>query len=308
MSELGRHLENYLVLRRGLGYKLDRAGRLLAQLVAFCDREDAEVVSVELAVSWATSPPRCSAMWAANRLCVARGFLRYLHAFDPRTGVPPTKLLASAPTRATPYLYSHEEVAALMSAAHSFRSRLRAAGMEAVVGLLACSGMRIGEVLALDRGDVDLDSGVITIHRAKLDKERMVPLHSTTVEALGAYVSERDRLSPRPSEVAFFVSAAGTRIRYCNFHLGYQQMVRLAGITARSAACRPRPHDLRHRFAVNTLEDWYREGADVAARLPRLSTYLGHVDPAATYWYLSGSLKLLGLAAERLEMTYEAKR
>ncbi len=308
MSELGRHLEDYLVLRRGLGYKLDRAGRLLAQLVAFCDHQGAEVVSVELAVSWATSPPSCSAMWAANRLCVARGFLRYLHAFEPRTGVPPTRLLPSASTRATPFLYSHEEVVALMSAARRFRSRLRAAGMEAVVGLLACSGMRIGEALALDRGDVDLGSGVITIRHAKLDKERMVPLHDTSVEALGTYVDERDRLSPCPSEAAFFVSAAGTRMRYCNFHLGYQQMVRLAGITARSASCRPRPHDLRHRFAVNTLEDWYREGADVAARLPRLSTYLGHVDPAATYWYLSGSLDLLGLAAERLERTYEAKR
>lgn len=308
MTELGQHLQDYLGLRRGLGFKLDRAGRLLSQFVTFCEQDGAEVVSVELALSWATAPDRCSAMWAANRLCVARGFLRYLHAFEPRTGIPPTRLLPSGATRATPYLYTPEEVAALMREARAFGSGLRAAGMEAIVGLLACSGMRVGEALALDRCDVDLGAGLITIRRAKLDKERLVPLHQSTVDALGVYGDERDRLSPRPAEPAFFVSAAGTRMLYCNFHLGYQQMLRRAGITARSAACRPRPHDLRHRFAVDTLTDWYRDGADVAARLPMLSSYLGHVDPAATYWYLSGSLELLGLAARRLEHTYETER
>jgi integrase len=180
--------------------------------------------------------------------------------------------------------------------------------MEAIVGLLACSGMRVGEALALDRADVDFSSGLITIRRAKLDKERLVPLHESALDALGMYGDERDRLSPRPTEPAFFVSAAGTRMLYCNFHHGYQQMVRRAGITARSASCRPRPHDLRHRFAVDTLTDWYRDGADVTSRLPVLSRYLGHVDPAATYWYLSGSLELLSLAARRLERSYETER
>ena len=307
MSTLRRHLDDYLVLRRRLGFKLERAGRLLGQFVDFCDTEGIEVVTVEVALSWAISPPGCSPMWGAHRLCVARGFLRYLHALDPRTGVPSASLLPSTPSRATPYLYSSDQVVALMRAARGIHSTLRAASMEAVIGLLACTGMRIGETLALDRADVDLRQGVAVVRTAKFDKTREVPLHPTTTAALAAYARRRDHLAPTASSPAFFLSAAGTRILYCNFHLGFHELVRQAGIEVRSPSCRPRPHDLRHTFAVATLVRWQREGADVGTKLPVLSTYLGHVDPAATYWYLSGSPEVLSVAAGRLEATYEAR-
>lgn len=307
MSALHDRLEEYLALRRSLGFRLERAGRLLAQLVDFCDEEGIEVVTVEAALSWATSPMQCSPSWGANRLCVARGFLRYLHALDPRTGVPPAGLLPEGSKRATPYLYTPEQVVALTTAARAIHSPLRAASMEAVIGLLACTGMRVGEALALDRADVDLHQGVVTVRKAKFDKTRAVPLHPSATAALVAYARRRDELPPAASSPAFFLSAAGTRILYCNFHLGFHELVRRAGIEPRSPSCRPRPHDLRHTFAVTALARFQAEGADVAVKLPVLSTYLGHVDPAATYWYLSGSIEVLAVAADRLEATYEAR-
>jgi integrase/recombinase XerD len=307
MSTLRQHLDDYLVLRRRLGFKLERAGRLLAQFVDFCEETGVEIVTVEVALAWATAPQDCSPTWGAHRLGVTRAFLRYLHALEPRTGVPPTNLLPAGTHRATPYLYSSDQVVALMQAARSIPSQLRATSMEAVIGLLASTGIRVGEALALDRADVDLRHGVVTVRKAKFDKTREVPLHSTTTTALVTYAKRRDELAPAAPCPAFFLSATGTRILYCNFHLGFQGLVHRAGIEARSPSCRPRPHDLRHTFAVTTLARWQREDVDVAAKLPVLSTYLGHVDPAATYWYLSGSEEVLSVAAGRLEAAYEAQ-
>ena len=185
---------------------------------------------------------------------------------------------------------------------------MRQASFEAIVGLLWATGMRIGEVLGLDCADVDLGHGVLTVRGAKFNKSRQLPIHETTREALRAYAKRRTRLFPHADSPAFFLSAAGTRVLYCNFHLGWLELVRRAGLEARSAGCRPRPHDLRHAFAVRTLVGWYRQDADVEACLSLLSTYLGHVHPAHTYWYLSAAPELLGLAAARLESNQAVKR
>ena len=181
------------------------------------------------------------------------------------------------------------------------RSPLRAATLETLIGLLAVSGLRIGEALRLDRDDVDLAGGVLRILESKFGKSREVPLHPSTVEALAVYARRRDQLCPHCADRAFFVSTAGTRLLYCNAHLAWLELVRCAGLQPRSAKCRPRPHDLRHSFAVRTLLGWYQDGADVAARMPLLSTYLGHVHPANTYWYLSAAPELLSLVAARLD-------
>ena len=234
------------------------------------------------------------------RLSVVRAFARHLHAIDPVHDVPPTGLLPAKTHRATPYLYSDANIAALMAAARQLRSPLRAATFETLVGLLAVTGLRIGEALRLDRDDVELTFGVLRIRQTKFGKSREVPLHPSTVEALAAYALRRDELCPRPREQAFFVSTAGTRLLYCNAHLAWLDLVRRARLGPRSATCRPRPHDLRHSFAVRTLLGWYRDGADVAACMPLLSTYLGHVHPGNTYWYLSAAPELLTLVAARL--------
>lgn len=301
MSALRRDLDNYLAIRRALGYKLARAGILLADFVAHLDANGTDTITTDAALAWATLPPNGASGWWAQRLSVVRSFARHLHAIDPAHEVPPPGLLPGRSHRATPYLYSDADVAALMAAAGGFRSPLRVATFETLVGLLAVTGLRIGEALRLDRDDVDLVDGVLTIRLSKFDKSREVALHTSTVDALAAYTRERDRLCRRPVDRAFFVSTAGTRLLYCNAHLGWLDLVRRAGLKPRSAKCRPRPHDLRHSFAVRTLLGWYRDGDDVQARMPLLSTYLGHVHPGNTYWYLSAAPELLNLVVARLD-------
>lgn len=301
MSKLRQALDEYLALRRSLGYKLERAGRLLADFVGHLETAGAHTIAIDAALSWATQPSDADPSWWAHRLSAVRGFARHLHAIDPVHEVPPAGLLPHRKVRATPYLYANTDIVALMAAARDLRSALRAATFETLVGLLAVTGLRIGEALRLDRGDVDPDEGVLQIRDTKFGKFRAVPLHTSTGEALATYARRRDRLCPRPVDPAFFVSTAGTRLLYCNVHVTWLNLVRRAGLERRSASCRPRPHDLRHSFAVRTLLGWYQDGVDVQARMPALSTYLGHVHPANTYWYLSGAPELLNLAAARLD-------
>jgi integrase len=294
-------LDRYLVIRRAVGFKLARSELLLTDYIGYLEAIGAEAITTENAVAWASLPPNGSSSWWGQRLSVVRAFARHLHVIDPAHEVPPAGLLPARTHRAVPYLYSDADIAALMAAARQFPSPLRAATFETLVGLLAVTGLRIGEALRLDRDHVDLAEGVLCVRKTKFGKSREVPLHPSTVDALVAYALERDRLCRRPADPSFFVSTAGTRLLYCNAHLGWLELVRRAGLQPRSTKCRPRPHDLRHSFAVRTLLGWYRDGADVAARLPLLSTYLGHVHPANTYWYLSAAPELLSLVAARLE-------
>ncbi len=283
------------------GFKLAGAGRLLAQFVAYCQAAGAQTVTVELALWWATLPEGGSPSWLAQRLSVVRGLARHLALVDERTEIPPADLLCGQSHRATPYLYSTEEVVRLMAAATTLPSPLRRATFSTLVGLLYVTGMRVGEAIRLDRDDVDLVQRVLVVRGSKFGKSREISVHHSTAAALGAYATRRDQLCPQTSSPAFFVSVTGTRLLYCNVHLAFLGLAREAGLRPRSATCRPRPHDLRHSFAVSTLIGWYRDGSEVEPRLPQLSTYLGHVHPANTYWYLSAAPELLGLAAARLE-------
>lgn len=301
MSGLREELETYLTIRRALGFKLQRAGLLLANFVGYLEASGTTTITTERAVAWARRPTAASPNWWGQRLSVVRAFARHLHAIDPTHEVPPAGVLPEGPHRATPYPYTDADIAALMAKARQLPSPLRATTLETLIGLLAVSGLRIGEALRLDRDDVDLVAGLLVVRKSKFGKSREVPLHPTTVEALAQYSGHRDRLCAHLAEPAFFVSTAGTRLLYCNVHLAWTQFVRGAGIEARSEKCRPRPHDLRHRFAVQTLLGWYRDGADVMACMPLLSTYLGHVHPGNTYWYLSAAPELLGLVAARLD-------
>lgn len=296
-------LGEYLAVRRSLGFKLARDGSLLEQFVAFCEQAGARRVTRELALAWVTAPAKASPSWLSVRLSVVRGFATWLQAADPATEVlergwlPPRR-------RTNPYLYSGSDIAALLEAARQARWPLSAATYEALIGLLVVTGMRIGEAIKLDRGDVSLADGLVTIRESKFEKSRQVVIHPTTVAALGAYLRRRATLSPTPGEPALFVHPGGNRIVYVSVCQMFQALVRRAGLTSRSQQCRPTIHGLRHTFAVNTLVRWYRDGVDVQARLPLLSTWLGHADPKWTYWYLSASPELLTLAAERLDASW----
>jgi integrase/recombinase XerD len=300
VSGLRAAMIDYLAVRRALGYQLAGAGRLLEQFVAFAEAAGAATITAQLAVRWAVLPGR-SAMWHAQRLSVVRGFARWRQAFDPATEVPPPDALPTGRRRATPYLYSEADVAALLDAAGSLRPPLAAATMHAFIGLVFATGMRRGEALRLDRDDLDPATGVLTIRDAKFHKPRQLPLHPSTVTALTDYAARRDRLCPHPRTPALFVSSRGGRLAATTVSQNFRALLDRAGIDQHHSAGHPRIHDARHTFAVTTLLRWYRDGDDVQARLPLLSTYLGHTDPRHTYWYLSGAPELLALAAARLE-------
>jgi integrase/recombinase XerD len=300
MSPLRQALAGYLAVRRALGYKLARPEKLLGQFITYLEAAGATTITTEHALAWATLPAG-DASWHASRMSAVRGFAAYLRTIDPSAEVPPADLIPWRPRRATPYLYSDADITALIAAAARLRFPLRTATYQTLIGLLAVAGMRVGEAIRLDRPDADLDAGVLTIRQSKFGKSRLIPLHPTTTAALRGYLRLRDRLHPHPSTAAVFITPAGTRLMYCNVHSTFQQLARHAGLQPRSSSCRPRIHDLRHSFAVRSLLDAYASGQDGQARLALLSTYLGHVDPAATYWYLSAAPELLALAGQRLE-------
>lgn len=307
MSALDQAVTDYLALRRALGYKLEAHGRLLPQFVAFLEHRHATVITTELALEWATEPAGGSVVWWHQRLATVAGFARYLQASDPRHEVPPTDLLPAKFRRAVPYLYSEAEIGALMRSARAIRSPLKAATYETLIGLLAVTGMRIGELIGLDRSDVELPDGRLTVHHAKNGRSREVPLHPTTATALGAYAGVRDHLCPRPKGPSFLVTGAGTRLDKGTVWHEFDRLRRANGLDRETLGRQARIHDFRHSFVLRTLLGWYRDDADidVEARLPLLSTLLGHVRPSDTYWYFQGAPELLALAAERLERTWE---
>jgi integrase len=294
-------LGDYLALRRALGFKLANAGRLLGQFIDYLDERGVDTPTIEHAVAWATLPASASPAWTAIRLSVVRGFAAYLHGIDATVPVPPAGLLRHGPDRATPYLYSDGQIRALLAAAAGLRPGLRAATYQTLIGLLVVSGIRVGEAIALDTDDLDVDNGLLLVRRAKFDKSRLVPLHPSTMRALAGYRDLRDELRARPGSPALLVSTAGTRLLHSNINLTFAGLTRQAGIIRRSASCRPRIHDIRHSFAVATVLDWYRDGADVPAMMPRLATYLGHTDPKHTFWYLSAAPELMAMAGRRLD-------
>jgi integrase/recombinase XerD len=309
MTALGDHLEDYLALRRSLGYKLARPGQMLRGFVSYLEAAGAAAVTTEHALAWATGPAGADPTWWRARLTAARGFARYLAPLVPGTEVPPPGLLPGpASRRAVPYLYSGAEIAALMTAAAAIRTPLRAATYQTLIGLLAATGMRVGEAIGLDRADLAAEQGLLIIRSGKFGKSRQLPLHASVLHALDGYARLRDSACRRPATPAFFVSAAGTRLIYNNVHRTFRRLTQAAGLHPRSAASRPRIHDLRHTFAVSALARWHADGGDVAARLPLLSTWLGHTDPAGTYWYLTGTPELMALAAARLEASTGAAR
>jgi integrase/recombinase XerD len=300
MTTLAEHLDHYLRLRRALGFQLGRHGESLPGFVAYLETNGAATITVELAVAWARLPERIKPITVEFRLSAVRGFARYLHALDPAHQIPPPGLLAVPRRRPTPYIYTPREIADVLAAAGRLRPPLRAATQTALLGLLAATGMRSGEAMALTRTDVDLVEGVITVRHAKFDRMRLVPLHDSATAKLRDYATTRDRLCRTPSVDRFFLSVTGRALHRRETDMVFRDIT--ASIGMRSDTVHLRVHDLRHAFAVYTLIDAHRPGKDISALLPLLSTYLGHVEPANTYWYLSGVPELMQLAAARLEL------
>jgi integrase/recombinase XerD len=299
MSDLRQAVADYLAIRHALGFQLRGYDRLLGDLVDNLARAGASTLTTELAVAWATKPACAQPFRWKTRLSVARGFARYLQSIDPAAQVPPSNLLAYRRARPAPYLYGAAEIDALLEATDTLRPSLRAVTYRTLLGLLAVTGMRVGEAIALDRDDVDPRARTLAIRAAK-HASRQLPLHASTADALYAYARRRDQLCPAPTATpSFFVSTAGTRLIYECVRETFIKLRGVAGLD-RGSGPSPRIHDLRHGFAVQTLLHWHHAGVDVAARLPLLSAWLGHRHPASTYYYLQAAPELLALAAERL--------
>jgi len=304
MTRLRVVAEDYLRMRRALGYQLKLHGWQLEKFITYLEQAGAETVTIENAVAWATSAGTDPSYWA-QRLSIVRQFARHLQALDPACEVPPAQLLPYRAPRAIPYLYEPDEIIALIRAASELEPKLLAVNYQTLIGLLAVTGMRVGEAIRLDRDDVDIRRRLLRIINSKFGKSRELVLHDTTIDALAEYARVRDQRFPQPRCDAFLVSLRGTRLRKnCIQHM-FSRLLRVAGVRPRSPRCRPRVHDLRHAYAVRTLLEWYRDGVDVQARLPLLSTYLGHVNPASTFYYLHAAPELLGLIAQRLDATIE---
>jgi integrase/recombinase XerD len=301
MSALTEHAQQYLQARRALGVKLERHGRLLPQLVAYLEAAGASTITRELAISWARLPAGAHPRHWAVRLSIARGFAAYLKTIDPTTEIPPAGVFAVRYQRPTPYLWSPQDICRLLAAARLLCPPLKAASYEALFGLLAVTGMRLGEAIALEPDDIDLEDGVITIraHTAKLERARIVPLHPTTVHALELYANARARLCPRPRASTFFLSSTGTTLNRSAVAKTLRELTTTVGL--RTDTVHPTAHHLRHSFAVSTLIDWQRSGVQVDEQIAVLSTYLGHVSPAETYWYLTATPQLMESAAQRLD-------
>jgi integrase len=298
---LREELADYLTFRRALGYRLARPEKLLSQFLDHLEHTRADRVTTEAALDWSRLPENAESNWHAYRLSVIRGFATYLHALDPAHQVPPADILPQRPHRASPYLYSEAEIARLVAASATLLTPLRRATFATLIGLLAVTGMRVGEAIALNRDDLDLTAKQLLVRFGKFGKTRALTLHATTADALHAYELLRDRLAPATGTRALLVSTAGTRLIYCNVHQTFKQLVHHAGLGPRSGSCRPRIHDLRHSFAVQSMLDAYAAGQDGQTRLTLVSTWLGHVHPASTYWYLSSSPELMAAAGQRLD-------
>jgi len=306
MKRLADAATEYLALRRALGFKLRAETWLLPAFVAYVRTHGSSVITTDLALSWARQPPDAHPNWWAKKLGVVRRFAKHRHASDPRTEVPPSDLLPYRSQRLAPHIYSDEEISALIDQAGCLRDPLQAATYATLIGLLAATGMRIGEAIGLDQHDVGWRRALVTVRDGKFKKSRELPVHHTTLAALHAYAEHRNRERPHRRAPSFFVSHAGTRLLERNIGRQFATLRDRAGLSRPSRRL-PRIHDLRHTFAVRTLEEWYRAGVDVERRLPWLSTYLGHVSPSSTYWYLTATPELLSLAGARAERAWKVR-
>lgn len=307
MAELTARVDQYLAARRALGFKLAFAGHVLPQFAGYLEAVGAEHVTTELAIAWAGLPQgRVLPISLAHRLGAVRGFACWLKTIDPATEVPPCGIWPSTTPRPTPHIWSKTEISALLEATRQLVPPLRASTYEHLFGLLAATGMRIGEALSLERGDVDLDAGVITVRDGKFGRTRLVPLHLSVTGALRCYAELRDELCPTPASPAFFIAVRGGALRAPAVHSTFSKLATAIGL--RNEKTWARIHGFRHTFVVRNLLEWHCAGIDVGSRMAHLSNYLGHVSAEGTYWYFSAAPELMALVASRIEAYEEASR
>ena len=306
MSAMSKELDRYLAVRRSLGFDLRTDERVLRRFVAFAEEQRADYISADLFLRWRAAFGEANRHTWARRLGIVRLFAQWMHGLDPKHDVPSRSLVPGNYRRSRPYIYSEHEIRRIVEAAAELPSinSVRSLTYPALFGLIAVTGLRVSEAVALDADDIDLEAGLLTVRRGKLGKARLLPLSDSATAHLAVYAGERDRLLGRRSE-PFFVSDHGGRVTDCIARYNFAVVCQNIGLRPAQKYHRhgrgPRIHDLRHTFAVRTLMHWYRTGGNPAKEMIRLTTYLGHTDPAHTYWYIEAVPELLELASRRAE-------
>jgi integrase len=303
MSNIKKAVDDYLKQRRALGYELRLAGRALYRFTEYLERHNAEFITIDLAVKWAKHPLDAQQATWSRKLSMVRGFAKYHYSFDHRTEVPPVNLIPLVYQRPKPYIYTTREIEDLMDTAMGLPSEkgLRSQTYYALLGLLSVTGLRIKEAILLKNEDIDLDSKLITVKKGKLGKYRLVPIRLSSVHALRNYVSFRNKIYPRSQSDHFFISESGRELVESTVNNTFRKICANIDLQHVHGHAKPRLHDLRHTFAVNTLIAWHKKGENVQQKLPSLSTFLGHAHTTDTYWYLTAVPELFGIVSERLK-------
>jgi site-specific recombinase XerD len=303
MNSLRDATDEYLTIRRQLGFKLVSAGYQLQNFVKFMESQGAEYITTNLSLQWAAQPADVMPRYLAQRLDAVRQFARYRAVTDPRTDIPGADLLSRHAQKVKPYHYTDREIIQLMQAAVSLppREGLNKYSLKYIIGLLAATGMRIGEILNLTDQDIDYEQSLIVVRESKFGKMRLVPVHHSTISALKQYVKHRRALLELKTFPRFFVSKTGNALPASTVRQKFKSLCCQIGIRKTTDSHGPRLHDFRHRFATETLLQWYRSGTDTEQRLPALTTFLGHSRLENTYWYFSFSPELMGHVVKRLE-------
>lgn len=293
---LRAHLAGYLREGRARGYQLTAHEELTN---AFLASFTAHTVTVTVADALVFAQQHdASRNRQATRLRVITAFARYVHSHDPALAeLIPAKLITAKATRSIPYLYTTGQIDQLMTAAAALPCATLADSMHTLIGMCAATGMRSGEVFGLNLDDISADGTVLTI-TGKNTTQRLVALHATTTKALRAYLTRR--AARAPSTDAVLLGTKGGRLNATTGREVFRGIVDSCRLEPRPGCGVPRLHDMRHTFAVNTLIDAHRDGVDVDARIAVLATYLGHVDPTNTYWYLTASPELMAIVADRM--------
>jgi integrase/recombinase XerD len=303
-SHLSLHLDAYISFRVALGFHMRAERTLLRDFIGFIEaRGEAGPIRAQLAVEWACAlSARRGPGGAAQRLSMARGFLTYLRAILPETEVPDHTLVASF-RRPKPYLLTPDQISALIQDAQNMgpRGALRPHTLSTLLGLLASTGLRVGEARRLMITDVWLEHEPPCLHirETKFHKSRLVPLHPSTADQLRHYARLRTALHYDGLSDVFLVSEQGGQLGRSTLGRWFTARCRALGLGPTAEGRRPSLSALRHSFAVQRMRRWYEEGVDVQARLPHLAVYMGHVRPQESYWYLSATPELLLAAAER---------
>ena len=303
MTSLSARLSEYLDHRRRFGADMTSVGRVLKPFVNFADAEGAEWITTELFLRWKAAFGSAGPSTWSTRLPVVRGFAGWLHGIDERHDVLPKGLTPGSVTRPRPYIYSEEQIERIVAAAAALPSRsgLRGATCSTLFGLIATTGLRIGEALGLDDRDVGAEDATLAVRHAKNGRSRVIPVTRCVVTKLQAYQDLREQVVAHAGSGALFQAENGKRASVNTGERNFGKVVQAVGLRQPSPGRgrRPRSHDLRHTMATRTILDWFRQGRDVDAEMYKLSAYLGHAKPSGTWWYIEAVPELLAIASER---------